>query len=77
MKRRIFLGAAGASTWAGLAWAQTFPGRPIKYTCPWPAGGSTDVVMRSIADSASKVLGQQVLVDNKPGAGGLLGAMDM
>ena len=56
---------------------QSFPARPIKYICPWPAGGSTDIVMRSLADSASKQLGQQVVVENRPGAGGMLGAVEM
>ena len=84
-QRRTFLGAVSASA-AGAAVssflslpakAQSFPARPIKYICPWPAGGSTDVVMRSIAESAGKVLGQTVLVENKPGAGGTLGAIEM
>ena len=77
MKRRTLLTAATASTLAGFSWAQAYPARPIKYICPWPAGGSTDVVMRSLADSASKHLGQQVVVENRPGAGGMLGAVEM
>ncbi len=84
-QRRTFLGAVSATA-AGTALsgfvslpakAQSFPARPIKYICPWPAGGSTDVVMRSIAESAGKVLGQTVLVENKPGASGTLGAIEM
>lgn len=77
MKRRTLLTAAGASALAGFAVAQSYPNRPIKYICPWPAGGSTDVVMRSLADSAGKALGQTVVVENKPGAGGMLGAIEM
>ena len=77
MKRRTILTAAGASALAGFAAAQSYPSRPIKYICPWPAGGSTDVVMRSLAESAGKALGQTVVVENKPGAGGMLGAIDM
>lgn len=57
--------------------AQAFPGKPIRYICPWPAGGSTDGVIRALAESASKTLGQQVIVDNKPGAGGMLGAAEL
>ena len=77
MKRRTLITAVGAGTLAQLSLAQSYPARPIKYICPWPAGGSTDVVMRSLAESASKALGQQVVVENKPGAGGMLGAVEM
>ncbi len=59
------------------AWAQAFPNRPIRYICPWPAGGSTDAVIRAIAESAAKALGVQIIVDNKPGAGGMLGANEL
>jgi tripartite-type tricarboxylate transporter receptor subunit TctC len=63
---------------SGLAPAQvSFPNKPIKLICPWPAGGSTDAVMRAIADSSSKVLGQQVMVENKPGASGMLGPNEL
>lgn len=79
--RREFLtglGAAGALAAAPATLrAQAFPARPIKYICPWPAGGSTDIVMRAFAESAGKALGQTVLVENKPGAGGTLGAIEM
>ncbi len=57
--------------------AQAFPSRPIRYICPWPAGGSTDGVIRALAESAGKALGQQIIVDNKPGAAGLLGANEL
>jgi tripartite-type tricarboxylate transporter receptor subunit TctC len=59
------------------AWAQTFPAKPIRYVCPWPAGGSTDAVIRALAESAGKALGQQIIVDNKPGAAGLFGANEL
>ena len=79
--RRHILGtaAAGAATLAlpSLGFAQAFPSRPIRYICPWPAGGSTDAVIRAIAESAAKTLGQQIIVDNKPGAGGMLGAQEL
>jgi tripartite-type tricarboxylate transporter receptor subunit TctC len=79
--RRQFLATTGATA-AGialpsLAQAQAFPSRPIRYICPWPAGGSTDAVIRALAESASKILGQQVIVENKPGAGGTLGAIEL
>ena len=53
------------------------PSRPIKLIAPWPAGGSSDGVMRAFADSASKTLGVPVIIENKPGVGGTLGAAAM
>ena len=79
--RRQFIAAAGAAASSiampTLALAQAFPSRPIRYICPWPAGGSTDAVIRALAESAAKTLGQQIIVDNKPGAGGMLGANEL
>jgi tripartite-type tricarboxylate transporter receptor subunit TctC len=78
--RRRFVQAALASSAAVAlpALAQPgFPARPIKLICPWPAGGSTDAVMRSIADSAAKALGGQMIVENKPGASGMLGPNEL
>ena len=69
--------AAGSAIAPSIARAQAFPSRAIRYICPWPAGGSTDIVMRAFAESAGKALGQTVLVENKPGAGGTLGAIEM
>ncbi|MFN9744814.1 MAG: Bug family tripartite tricarboxylate transporter substrate binding protein [Betaproteobacteria bacterium] len=76
-RRQIVLGAAATLALPPLALAQAFPARPVKYICPWPAGGSTDAVIRAIAQSAARVLGQNVIVENKPGAGGMLGANDL
>jgi tripartite-type tricarboxylate transporter receptor subunit TctC len=59
------------------AWAQGFPNRPITLICPWPAGGSTDTHLRKFAEIAGKYLGQPVVVENKPGAGGMLGPAGM
>ncbi len=56
------------------ALAQTFPSKPIKLVIAFPAGGPTDITMRALADGAGKVLGQAVIVENKPGAGGTLPA---
>ncbi len=79
--RRRFVQAALASCASvalpSLAQAQAFPSRPIRLICPWPAGGSTDAVMRSIADSAAKALGGQMVVDNKAGASGMLGPNEL
>ncbi len=79
-RRHLVTGLTGlAATIAlpRLAFAQAYPARPIKYICPWPAGGSTDAVIRAFAESAGKALGQQVIVENKPGAGGMLGANEL
>ena len=79
--RRTFLGvtsaAAGVALLPAVAGAQNFPARPIKYICPWPAGGSSDIVMRAFAESAGRALGQTVLIENRPGASGTLGAVEL
>ena len=64
---------------AGTAFAQTagFPDRPIKMIVGFAAGGSTDVAARIVAQKMSEVLGQSVLVENRPGASGLLAAEDV
>ena len=65
----------GAGLLARPALAQPrFPERPIRLLVPWGAGGTTDVQMRAFAEQACKRLGQPVVVENKPGAGGILGA---
>lgn len=79
--RRAFLGTSMAAV-ASLAWprlslGQTFPAKPIRLICPWPAGGSSDAVMRSLADSAGRALGGQMIVENKPGASGMLGPNEL
>src|SRR5882724_13163123 len=52
---------------------QDFPSRPITLICPWPPGGSTDTHLRRFAEIAAKYLGQPVLIENRPGAGGTVG----
>ena len=76
MQRRhlIQLAAATLAVSSAAAWAQTFPVRPIKLVIAFPAGGPTDITMRQLAENASKVLGQPVIIENKPGAGGTLPA---
>jgi tripartite-type tricarboxylate transporter receptor subunit TctC len=54
---------------------QKFPDRPIRLIIPWAAGGPADAGFRILAQSVSKKLGQQVIVDNKAGASGIMGAM--
>ncbi|MDM0043000.1 tripartite tricarboxylate transporter substrate binding protein [Variovorax dokdonensis] len=77
MFRRTLIGAAAlAAVFAlpAVASAQSFPDKPIKLIIAFPAGGPTDVTMRQLADNAGKILGQPVIVENKPGAGGTLPA---
>ena len=59
------------------ALAQAYPNKPITLIVPWPAGGPTDIVLRSIADAAAKHLGQPIIVDNKGGGGGTVGPATM
>src|SRR5690242_21683873 len=53
--------------------AQSYPDRPIRFFVPFPAGGSTDAVARAMAPALEKILGQPVVVENRAGAGGMLG----
>ncbi|MFN5777172.1 MAG: Bug family tripartite tricarboxylate transporter substrate binding protein [Burkholderiaceae bacterium] len=56
------------------AMAQTFPSKPIRMIVPFPAGGTTDIVARILAQRMSETMGQAVVVENKAGAGGAIGA---
>lgn len=58
----------------GLAGAQAFPAKPIRLIVPYPPGGPTDVLLRIIAGPLGERLGQSVVIDNKPGASGMVGA---
>jgi tripartite-type tricarboxylate transporter receptor subunit TctC len=69
--------AAMLALFGGVAMAQDYPSKPITLIVPWPAGGSTDIAMRAIADAASKTLGQPIAVDNKAGGGGTVGPATM
>lgn len=55
-------------------WAQSWPTKTITIVVPFPPGGTTDVLARAVAQKLGPVLGQSVIVDNKPGAGATLGA---
>ena len=59
---------------SALAHAQPWPARPVKMIVPFPAGGPTDVMTRVVCDKLAQALGQPVVVENKPGAGGSIGA---
>jgi tripartite-type tricarboxylate transporter receptor subunit TctC len=65
----VTLALAGTSA----AFAQNYPNRPIKMIVPWPPGQTTDLAARMVSEKLALVLGQPLVVDNRPGAGGLIG----
>ncbi|XAH21340.1 tripartite tricarboxylate transporter substrate binding protein [Xylophilus sp. GW821-FHT01B05] len=80
MDRRTLLQAAGAALAApvsGLSFAQAFPSRALTLVVPYAAGGNADLTARLFADALSKAVGQSVIVDNKAGGGGAIGAMHL
>lgn len=73
--RRAFLAAGSTALLAATtrpAWA-AYPDRPIKLVVPWAAGGSTDAIARAMAQRMSQTIGSPVIVDNRPGAAGMIG----
>src|SRR5579862_492377 len=78
LPRRKFLtslaGAVAVPAAARLAWAQSYPDKPIRLLVGYPPGGQIDIVARLTAQFLSRPLGQSVVVENRPGAGGSLGA---
>ncbi len=78
-RRRQLLLAVSALATAGVTQASraqstTFPNRPITFICPWPAGGTSDATMRVLAMRIARELGQPVIVENRAGAAGMIGA---
>jgi tripartite-type tricarboxylate transporter receptor subunit TctC len=74
---KILLASIGMTVLAGAASAQDYPAKPITLIVPWPAGGPTDVTMRSMAEVAAKHLGQPIVIENKAGGGGTVGPATM
>jgi tripartite-type tricarboxylate transporter receptor subunit TctC len=74
--KALMAGAATAAFPLSAA-AQSYPSRPIRLISPWSAGGTSDLVLRAFAESAAKRLGTHFIVENKPGAGGTLGAVEL
>jgi tripartite-type tricarboxylate transporter receptor subunit TctC len=74
MKRLIGVWLLTAAT---SVLGQAFPSKPVTLICPWPAGGGTDLHLRKLAEIASKHLGQNVVVENRPGGSGMNGPATM
>ena len=76
MKRRLWLVLPVlAAMFGGTgALAQTYPAKPVRLVVPFPAGGATDILARTISLRAAEKLGQQIIIDNRPGAGGTIGS---
>ena len=73
MKKSLVAGLIGLLT-IGNVMAQAYPSKPIRFIVPFTAGSGTDIIARTIGDAMSKSMGQPILIENKPGAGGTIAA---
>ncbi len=73
LRRTVMLGAALAAITPRVAWTQSYPSKPIKLVVPYAPGGSADVLGRVVGRHLSELWSQQVVIDNRPGANGILG----
>ncbi|KRH99887.1 tripartite tricarboxylate transporter substrate binding protein [Curvibacter sp. PAE-UM] len=74
MKFKTLLGLLAVGLSLSVS-AQTWPAKPLRLVVPFPAGGATDILSRALSQELARKLGQSIVVDNKPGAGGTIGAL--
>jgi len=74
MNRWRQLAVAALAFWTTLAFGQAFPSKPVKIVVPFTAGSATDILARTFGQKLSELWGQPVIVENRPGAGGTIGA---
>ena len=72
MQRRDFLALAAVAAPLAPAWAQAFPSKPIRIVVPNAPGGAADITARAVGEHMARTLGQPVIIENKPGAGGVI-----
>jgi tripartite-type tricarboxylate transporter receptor subunit TctC len=75
--RSLSVAAGLAGLACGSAWAQQYPSRPVRVVIVFPPGGATDIVGRIVFQKVGEQLGQQFIIDNRPGAGGTIGAANV
>ena len=77
MQRRSVLQAAALTSLSPLAWAQADPNKPIRLIVPFAPGGTTDIIARIISERMAGIIGQTMVVENKAGGGGTVGANEI